>query len=171
MGVSYILIENLVRTLHHRRLLEKGGAGRSGAGPVATALGAAAVIHHHVLDDVKFDLMVVVIVEHLHRRQLPRAAAGTMLGGAVHLLDEGGVGVLLGVQEGTLAVAEVCLVHLGRHDEVPAHVHEIDGQSVAAAPRVVPVDALGARTVPPVPPVGVLRVDLKKGYLSGVEGD
>lgn len=95
--------------------------GWAGRGAVGTpALGAAAAVHYHILDNVKFDLVVVVVVEHLHRRQLTRAATRSVLSvGAVQLLDEGSVGVLVSVQEGTLAVAKVCFVYLWRHDEVP----------------------------------------------------
>lgn len=71
--------------------------------------------------------MVVIVIKHLHGRELSGTAAGSVLSvGAVQLLDEGGVGVLLGVQEGTLAIAKVGFVYLRCHDEVPTQVDEVD---------------------------------------------
>lgn len=87
--------------------------------------------------------------------------------GAVQLLDEGGVGVLVGVQEGTLAVTKVGFVHLRCDDEVPAELDEVDDERVPAAAGLHVV--VGADVAPAVAtgstPSALLRVDLQQRCL------
>lgn len=61
-------------------------------------LRTSATIYYHVLDGIKFDFMIMIVIQHLHRRELARTTARAVLGaGAIHLLNQCTVGILVGI--------------------------------------------------------------------------
>lgn len=109
----------------------------------------------------------MIVVEHPHGRKFLRSTTGTDSGvGFVQPLHDSGVSVLMGIQEWTFTIAEVCLIDLWRHNEVPPKVDKVDNQRASAAAGLVMFAegtlAVASRSTP----ASLLCVDLQQRRLK-----
>ena len=130
-----------------------------------------ALLYDHIINDIKTNLSIVIVVEHIKRDEfLCPTARPVRSSDVVQLLYESHVCILLGVQVVTLAVAEVCHIYLWSNNEIKTVFGKVYGKRKTAAVRLSSVALTGFRRTNVA--VGfvsfVCELNLEQGCLKAV---